>query len=377
MTGRTPTDPFRSNPILQQGPNDGRPRRARVVGSIVVHVVLTAVFFIGNSFFFHPDDEDKPIDVVFYRAEELKRTPPPPKEPKPEPLREPEPVPVPEPVEVAQATPPPPPQPKAEPPRPQPRREIPPVARNEPPPPPAPAPTKKPRPVKTNQFAANRPDPVKPRPTAPRKTSTGGFRNPEATPAPAARSQRAVALADGFEMAAPEGAAQPALRRTVATSGFGEKDGKPSAEPAVRQRSVVTGSGFGESENAPASASSSVRTGSVRQGGFGDGGGTAAAPSKRGERKVKTFDTPVEIVAKPKPVYTDHAKELRVEGSVVLEVTFLASGDMQILGVVEGLGHGLDEAAVAAARKIQFKPARRDGRPIDHTATLRVVFRLA
>ena len=36
-----------------------------------------------------------------------------------------------------------------------------------------------------------------------------------------------------------------------------------------------------------------------------------------------------------------------------------------------------DEAAIEAAKKIEFKPARRDGRPVDHTATLRVVFQLA
>ena len=82
-------------------------------------------------------------------------------------------------------------------------------------------------------------------------------------------------------------------------------------------------------------------------------------------------------MAKPKPVYTDDARERRIEGEVVLEVTFDATGTVRVHGVVEGLGFGLDQAAVAAAEEIEFKPARRDGRPVDHTATLRVVFRLA
>ena len=42
-----------------------------------------------------------------------------------------------------------------------------------------------------------------------------------------------------------------------------------------------------------------------------------------------------------------------------------------------GLGHGLDEAAIEAAKKIQFNPALQNGQPVDHTATLRVVFRVA
>jgi hypothetical protein len=45
--------------------------------------------------------------------------------------------------------------------------------------------------------------------------------------------------------------------------------------------------------------------------------------------------------------------------------------------VVRGLGHGLDEAAVAAANKMRFKPAQRSGQAIDSTAIVHVVFQLA
>jgi len=45
--------------------------------------------------------------------------------------------------------------------------------------------------------------------------------------------------------------------------------------------------------------------------------------------------------------------------------------------VVRGLGHGLDESAVRAAEKIQFKPALRDGHPADFEAVLHIVFQLA
>jgi outer membrane biosynthesis protein TonB len=37
----------------------------------------------------------------------------------------------------------------------------------------------------------------------------------------------------------------------------------------------------------------------------------------------------------------------------------------------------LDEAAIAAANKMRFKPALRNGEPVDSTAVVHVVFQLA
>jgi outer membrane biosynthesis protein TonB len=41
------------------------------------------------------------------------------------------------------------------------------------------------------------------------------------------------------------------------------------------------------------------------------------------------------------------------------------------------LGHGLDEAAIAAANKMRFKPAQRNGQAMDSAAIVHVVFQLA
>ena len=87
--------------------------------------------------------------------------------------------------------------------------------------------------------------------------------------------------------------------------------------------------------------------------------------------------TPVAIESKPAPVYTEEARRLRVEGDVVLQVVFTAAAQIRIVGVVKGLGHGLDEAAVAATRQIRFTPARRDGQFVDYPATIHVVFALS
>ena len=86
---------------------------------------------------------------------------------------------------------------------------------------------------------------------------------------------------------------------------------------------------------------------------------------------------PAEVTFKPLPVYTDEARKLRIEGEVLLEVVFESSGKLQILRVVRGLGHGLDEAAVRATEKIRFKPAQRDGQLTDSTAVLHIIFQIA
>jgi len=86
---------------------------------------------------------------------------------------------------------------------------------------------------------------------------------------------------------------------------------------------------------------------------------------------------PAQILSKPTPAYTDEARQMKVEGEVLLEVVLEASGKVRVLRVVRGLGHGLDESAVRAAQQISFRPALRDGQPADSTAVLHIIFQLA
>ena len=85
----------------------------------------------------------------------------------------------------------------------------------------------------------------------------------------------------------------------------------------------------------------------------------------------------MEILSKPKPVYTEEARRLRIEGEVVLEVLFRASTQVCVLRVVRGLGHGLDESAARAATGIRFRPASENGRAVDSVATVKIEFQLA
>ena len=83
------------------------------------------------------------------------------------------------------------------------------------------------------------------------------------------------------------------------------------------------------------------------------------------------------ILSKPNPAYSDEARKLGIEGEVLVEVNFLASGQVRAVRVVKGLGHGLDEAALHAAEQIRFKPALQEGHAVDFPAIAHIIFQLA
>jgi TonB family protein len=120
---------------------------------------------------------------------------------------------------------------------------------------------------------------------------------------------------------------------------------------------------------------SNGRGNAVATGGFGQQELAHGGPKPQVNDNAPT--TPVEILFKPNPTYTEEARALRLEGEVLLEVSFAANGQLHVNRVVRGLGHGLDEAAVAAANRMRFKPAQRNGQAVDSTAVVHVVFQLA
>jgi TonB family protein len=78
-----------------------------------------------------------------------------------------------------------------------------------------------------------------------------------------------------------------------------------------------------------------------------------------------------------RPAYTEEARELGIQGEVLLAVMFGASRNIHIERVTRGLGHGLDEAAQRAAEQIRFQSAKRNGQPYDSSAIVHIVFELA
>ena len=140
-------------------------------------------------------------------------------------------------------------------------------------------------------------------------------------------------------------------------------------------RGTVASTGFGNGVATPPPSGGGKR-GVVQSGGFAD----ASVADNTPKKKAAASDSPttmVNILDKPRPQYTAEGRNLRLEGDVVLDMVFQADGTVQVNGVISGLGHGLDEAAVRAAQQIKFKPAKRDGQPINFPARVRIEFRLA
>ncbi len=119
------------------------------------------------------------------------------------------------------------------------------------------------------------------------------------------------------------------------------------------------------------------RGGTVQSTGFANSNDVVAIAPKKKMDDAPAVE-PVVILAKPKPVYSAEAIKLNLEGEVLLEVVFPASGgEVQVNRVVKGLGHGLDEAAMRAAQQIKYKPALSNGHPVDFPAVVHIVFQIA
>jgi len=82
----------------------------------------------------------------------------------------------------------------------------------------------------------------------------------------------------------------------------------------------------------------------------------------------------LQILSKPRPGYTEAARAENTEGSVVLRVTFLASGSIGGVTPVKSLPDGLTEAAIEAAKQIEFKPATHYGQTVTITKQIEYTF---
>jgi TonB family protein len=222
------------------------------------------------------------------------------------------------------------------------------------------------------------------------------FKAPELAPPPSAMPARIV-YTGAFGSSAAATVSAPIQK--VQTGGFGDPDGlKGQGKDNAHLAAAKLGSfdlPQGQGQGNGAGGANGIK-GTVASAGFGNG--IAQADRNRGGAvqtagfgsqevshngpKIAQADsgpatTQVEIISKPSPVYTTEARQLKLEGEVLLEVLFGANGQLHVNRVVRGLGHGLDEAAVTAASQMRFKPALRMGTPVDSTAIVHVVFQLA
>jgi TonB family protein len=191
------------------------------------------------------------------------------------------------------------------------------------------------------------------------KVQTGGFGDPNGLPGPGDPNKRANIAAFGSASLPP---------------GPGYGNGTGGANGA---RGTVASTGFGNGVAIPPSGGGR-RTVSVQSTGFANTNDQVVeAPKKKAVDDASAVQ-PVVILAKPKPIYSAEALKLNLEGEVLLDVVFPASGgEVQVNRVVQGLGHGLDEAAERAAQQIKYKPAMSNGHAVDFPAVIHIVFQVA
>lgn len=162
--------------------------------------------------------------------------------------------------------------------------------------------------------------------------------------------------------------------------------------PAVAPHGVVGSTGIGNGTKSGSNAGTVGRVasagipGSTGTGGNTFGSGKVAAAGIPAVQRAAIVtpaasavprSTAIEVLSKPAPQYTAEARQLKLQGDVVLRVVFTANGQVLVQSIVRSLGHGLDEEARRVAQQIRFRPATRDGQPVDTTTNITITFQLA
>ncbi|HLW97979.1 MAG TPA: TonB family protein [Candidatus Acidoferrales bacterium] len=215
----------------------------------------------------------------------------------------------------------------------------------------------RPRPVVTGMIDTGSAAPATlPKSTPIDKVQTGGFGDPNGMAGPANPNKGGNINARG-QLDLPNG------------PGYGNGTGGANGA-----RGTVASAGFGNGTAIAPSGGGGGR-GTVRQGVISQAVIESDKPKQQQSQAAAV--QPIEILDKPRPEYTAEARALKLEGDVIISVVFKVNGEIQILGVVKGMGHGLDENAIRAAQKIKYKPAISNGQPVDFPARVHIEFQLA
>ena len=105
--------------------------------------------------------------------------------------------------------------------------------------------------------------------------------------------------------------------------------------------------------------------------GPGSGGGIGGGPYRPGSGII-----PPRVLREVKADYTEDARRRGLTGDVVLEIVVRRDGSVGTVKLLQGLGLGLDDRAIAAVRQWRFAPAERLGVPVDVIVEVGVEFKL-
>jgi TonB family protein len=82
------------------------------------------------------------------------------------------------------------------------------------------------------------------------------------------------------------------------------------------------------------------------------------------------------VIYRVDPIYSEEARKAKYQGIVVLSAIVRSDGTIEILKVVRGLGLGLDESAIQALKQWKFRPAMKNGVPVNVSLNIEVNFTL-
>lgn len=106
---------------------------------------------------------------------------------------------------------------------------------------------------------------------------------------------------------------------------------------------------------------------------LGDSGRPAGGPD--GPFRIGGGIAPPTKIVDVSPVYPPEAREARVQGVVIMEVTLSPTGEVSDVDVLRSVPL-LDEAAVAAVRQWRYEPTLVDGVPVPVLLTVTINFGL-
>jgi TonB family protein len=92
-------------------------------------------------------------------------------------------------------------------------------------------------------------------------------------------------------------------------------------------------------------------------------------------RQCENMKPPV-LIHQVEPVFSEEARQKRVNGTVSLQVTVLPAGSVDSVQFMQRAGAGLDEAAESAVKRYKFKPAMCGSEPVAADIIIEVEFRL-
>lgn len=107
-----------------------------------------------------------------------------------------------------------------------------------------------------------------------------------------------------------------------------------------------------------------INTQSATTGNVGQGSGRS---SQQAVQINNIQSRGLQINTKPRASYTLLARNYQITGMVQLRVTFLNTGEIGSINPVKRLPFGLTQAAIYAAKQINFTPAMLDGKPVTVT----------